>query len=327
MSDSDRDARHPPSPVELKAEPGGGQEGEATGKKEADENPPIALSNSIPAKHDRSGGSRERGGKDGGVGNKSNMDRDLVRWTKIVGVFTGLLFLAGIAQFSAAVLQWHAMREQLDEMRGDGGQTERIIALQSQLNAAAGFQGAVSDRQATDTKRLADITTTESQTAEQSLVASTRAWIAPVGAIMLTPPAVGAPINVAMAYRNTGHAPATDMSVAQEMEGVSPVPVGDTYDVSIPPNKMCAHVKPVRGGESVFPSEFVNQTSFPPDRRGVYGADLPNRAVIIVWQGCFAYKTLGQAHTSRFCEFLRPYSNVPFTKWAWTPCQTGNSAD
>jgi hypothetical protein len=49
----------------------------------------------------------------------NNFDRDLVRWTRFVGVFTGLLFIAAVLQFCAMRGQLTVMQGQLDAMDAD----------------------------------------------------------------------------------------------------------------------------------------------------------------------------------------------------------------
>jgi hypothetical protein len=77
-----------------------------------------------------------------------NLDTKLVKWTRVVAIFTGLLFVAAALQFGAAMFQWSAMQGQLAEMRGSSEQTERAIGETARLadNAAAANAAAVEAR-------------------------------------------------------------------------------------------------------------------------------------------------------------------------------------
>jgi hypothetical protein len=50
---------------------------------------------------------------------KDNLDRELVLWTRVLGVFTGLLFLASCFQFVVLHGQQTVMQGQLDEMKNE----------------------------------------------------------------------------------------------------------------------------------------------------------------------------------------------------------------
>jgi len=68
----------------------------------------------------------------------NKLDRDLVRWTRVVGVFTGLLFIAAILQFCAMRGQLIAMQRQLAEMTVQSSITEAQLRPRLSLSIHTG---------------------------------------------------------------------------------------------------------------------------------------------------------------------------------------------
>ena len=90
-----------------------------------------------------------------------------------IALFAFVTIGLGAAQFFVLRGQLRAMQGQLDEMKAGSSQTDRALEMQSQANATAGFQEAVTSRiannardQADYTKRLADISDKELKVAQ-----------------------------------------------------------------------------------------------------------------------------------------------------------------
>jgi hypothetical protein len=97
--------------------------------------PPIGPENEAP-----DGGNGGRDGSDEKAKADDKLDRDLVKWTKVVAVLTGCLVVAALLQFGAALLQWDAMRNQLTEMRNATPDTKKIVQANQDLAAGMKLQ-------------------------------------------------------------------------------------------------------------------------------------------------------------------------------------------
>lgn len=103
------------------------------------------------------------GGKGGGDGGAQPPEepaqpdhaKRVADWTRYLTIVTGVLVFVGVCQLVAGILQWSAIRQQIVDARSSGAdaarQTERIIDLQTDLNAAEGFQGAETAQLAANT--------------------------------------------------------------------------------------------------------------------------------------------------------------------------------
>jgi len=241
-------------------------------------------------------------------------------------VFAGLSALTGAV--TAAVAVWTAL-----QIRTTTEQTERAIGHIADLATSTQTEATALHQQLGPLVREATAAEHQAVSADQSLSISRRtfmlgerAWIAIAGITVQGTPAIGERIRVLMDYQNTGRSPAADLNIAQQMSYVDTHPVANTWGFSNPKVTLCDNIRPLRGGETVFPGR-VSQTFIPPELQTTYSERLLNHRAILVWQGCFAYTTLGQAHVTRFCYWLRPEEGAAPANWTWNPCYGENSAD
>lgn len=255
------------------------------------------------------------------------------RQLKTTDFFLAIFAFASAA--AAVVSAWIAAKT-LNEMKSGAAQTQQAINQIAALANSAQAQASALEAQVGPLGREAHAAEQQAASTEQSLGVSRqtftlgqRAWIATVG-IANGKGAPGNRVDAGMMYQNTGHSPATDLNVAQRFTFVPtvPLPGPDNFGFAAPPFDSCDQQRPVSGGDTVFPSASpTGATSIPMDRRPAYAPDLPEMKRILVWQGCFAYNTLGKAHHTRFCFWFRPIPGQPMSAWDWDPCSHGNSAD
>ncbi len=84
--------------------------------------PPVVVN----GKTQTTGTAEDRGDQNADP-SKNGSDQDLVRWTRIVGLFTGLLFVAAVLQFLAMRGRQGVMQGQFDEMRDEQRSWLRVV--------------------------------------------------------------------------------------------------------------------------------------------------------------------------------------------------------
>jgi hypothetical protein len=174
-------------------------------------------------------------------------------------------------------------------------------------------------------------------------LAANRAWIAPEQIILTSPVESGLPLKYQIRITNPGKEPA--------LEAISKVtPIGVPYihedgaedSVKFGPNSTCSGLEPKADhGVAVYPQEKTNywvpfnvpDTST--NRRLI--EDVLSKKESLVIDGCFAYRTGGQKHTSSFRFFLRDIPSSPsFTidkegnpiaAWSFNAALSGNEAN
>jgi hypothetical protein len=162
-------------------------------------------------------------------------------------------------------------------------------------------------------------------TSRESYISGRRAWISIVGPQQLSRPVEHQPIEARLNFQNTGGSPATEMAMAQIMHVVPKQ--GDGF--LIPPNPECDSLHaPKQGGRTVFPNtEQPHVTTIPEGNDFVYPPEVIDRSKLLVWHGCFVYRTFGAEHRTNFCFWLRADSDEPTAQWHWDPCLEGNEAN
>jgi hypothetical protein len=212
---------------------------------------------------------------------------------------------------------------QQDEVSGIANETQAIdneaSAAANQANSTAALVGPAG--------ATAAAATSQAKYAGESFRSESRAWIAPIG-VDAPQAAVGVKVIASMFYENTGKMPALDLQISQIMQYVPNTHVPpDWWFAPLEPIPICVSRQLARGGSTVYPTTKANyNTSIPPRDDFTYHQELVDKAKILVWEGCFRYRTLETVHISRFCEFLRP-RDTPIEQWMWEPCVTGNYAD
>lgn len=167
------------------------------------------------------------------------------------------------------------------------------------------------------------------QTLHDTLIASTRAWIAPETAILKIEANI--PPEITILYFNTGKSPAFGFNYDQT-GGDFPIAANfkDWKNIPIPKNRTCDGLLPLNGAQTVFPSSanLANDLAFDLDITPPEGVGEIMRGERILWlNGCFAYRTMGDAHQSGFCFFLLPEPLKPFAKWRMKKCPSGHTAN
>jgi hypothetical protein len=152
------------------------------------------------------------------------------RWGEIelkdrlmIEVTVGVLLVAGFTGW-IFVRQANLMQDQLDEMRGGGQQTERLLSLttgQLATSARLATQAAV---QAMATNSLAKQARREVSTAEKALVLARqslgleqRPWVVTANMQLSSEPDVGKKISIKVTLANTGRTPATSLVNQSQM--------------------------------------------------------------------------------------------------------------
>lgn len=213
-------------------------------------------------------------------------------------------FITAVATIAIAILtgyyvtyakrQWIAMHDQLEEMRSSSLQTDKMIAV-----AAA---------QAEASKISAEV-------AQQTLIASQRAWVGPVNAKVDGAVEADKPVNVVISVRNTGREPAKNFFWGTN--GMITTPDEDTSGalgekimiylqrcLATPSKERTQVIYPSTG----FGSGFDFTITFP---KQDIDADVTSGNKMLIVQGCLVYDTFGKTKHSAFCYFFKSGTTKP----------------
>ncbi len=162
--------------------------------------------------------------------------------------------------------------------------------------------------------------------------ASTRAWLVPTAARLVSNVEKGKPIDIGLQYRNVGKVPASDVNISYTLS-VFPNEAleNGTAMASLAGKDICRNVEPVTGSESVYPGPVgagLILAVTPADPKtgkpiALYETYTSGNHTIAV-QFCIAYRTLGVTHKSAFCYFHRPDTATGLNL---NQCSLGNRAN
>ena len=149
--------------------------------------------------------------------------------------------------------------------------------------------------------------------AKESSITNLRAWVGPTNASMNIKPSKSQPVEISIEYQNTGKEPAISFMHTVELSTVpsksffpqisddSNDDVGKGYGWVL----SCDHSKE-RAGPVVYPTSGTNSYKL----NATLDQELIDDSVIsgnkiILFQGCFAYKTTSKIHHSLFCYYYK----------------------
>jgi hypothetical protein len=159
-------------------------------------------------------------------------------------------------------------------------------------------------------------------TLKDTLVASNRAWLGPVDAVLDEQLQIGQPIKVSIIFENTGRAPALDV-LNSPGEGVAePIsPQEAAQQQKTGPYRGTA--KPVCGTpHSGYPAVFpAANRPFEVDAPQAFGADIVIKGAGTFYvYGCAAYRTMDEVHTSQYCFWLGQKIDQTTGRRKFQPC-------
>jgi hypothetical protein len=176
--------------------------------------------------------------------------------------------------------------------------------------------------------------------AKKSTISTNRAWIAPSRMVLNFPLETPGPIRAALYVENTGREPAIDVVYAFRSFLVPYLPEEPRNTIIERPNRTCEGLDPdAVGGLVIYPAktEVIILSNFQDsidNRASAIAAR--NRSQTLIVEGCIAYRTFKDAHTSKFRFFLRDvpgpscvtidvsHINCP---WQFHPIGIGNEAN
>jgi hypothetical protein len=179
-------------------------------------------------------------------------------------------------------------------------------------------------------KKAADAATSAANTARDTLVASSRAWIAPNTASFTSKIAEHVPMSWGVQYSNTGKSPALDVHPIWSLQQVPVSKFEDnTFNAFIEADKAsdaCTHLGTAPGADVVYPDQPNGyKLIFTNHQPEWVNSDVLSGNTAVVLQMCFAYKTMGEVHHTSFCYFYR--AGVSPTNNQMNICTAGNHAD
>jgi hypothetical protein len=150
-----------------------------------------------------------------------------------------------------------------------------------------------------------------SNIAHDALVASNRAWLGPIDAILNGPIQTGQQIKVLIVFENTGKEPALDVSniagggITMPFSAAEAAQQQRTGPFGGVPFNACAQVAPQDGYPAIFPTATRHMQA---DIQQTFIADeaILNGSRTFFVHGCAAYRTMGEIHTSEYCFWLGP---------------------
>ncbi|MDR3537202.1 MAG: hypothetical protein P4L71_11945 [Acetobacteraceae bacterium] len=177
--------------------------------------------------------------------------------------------------------------------------------------------------------------------ADDATVQANRAWLAP-GFLTLNEPVESGAIVVRLHVQDTGHQPAIGMRSRIKYYTADYIPEGlgglEAYNAIKDLNATCVGLDPDRDqGPVVYPGDtkvwIINEDN--DSEAKARAQDVAARRKTLVVEGCIAYLTFGQRHTSAFRFFLRdtPGPSCPTPPqqgqcyWMFNSTETGNQAN
>lgn len=169
--------------------------------------------------------------------------------------------------------------------------------------------------------------------AQQAFIASTRAWIVPLGVRFDGEPKAGLNVRLKIAYENIGKEPAINVIHIANWTGKTfPVTVDalgmpyiDTPNTHWPPHFSCESFSNAsKNTRAIYPG-----TKYEDIRYIFNGPPLPQTVVdgresFLVY-GCFVYSTFGKERSSPYCYYLQPKRGEPIVKWTFEACPGGTA--
>jgi hypothetical protein len=166
-------------------------------------------------------------------------------------------------------------------------------------------------------------------TLHDSLIASNRAWVAPVMTQRVEPIVAGKKLTIRVIYGNPGKEPALDTN--QQMVFRTGRTTLDTNSefvaMEIEPNLTCEGLTPRQGALAVYPTAFGSSYFWTATSPFDISQDVIDRKEAIYINACFAYRTFERGHQSGFCIFLLPKLGKPPDQWEFSFCPSGNFAN
>jgi hypothetical protein len=237
--------------------------------------------------------------------------RERREWWTVAGLFlTAVIALGGLA---ASIYQVHLTRTALDDARANftrqTSNTQESLALTKQAADAVTKQ--------------ADLLRESNDTAKETLLAGSRAWIGIQSASSAAPKA-GSDLDVDVAYNNPGRQPALNLSYHADAFIVAPQ---DTTKASARVDafiKTCSSMKQQNQGIA-YPTTGFNAYSLHLHiAKERITKEVIERGDLFSVAGCFSYQTFNATHHSSFCMFFFPKTSKPES---WNFCGNGNDAD
>jgi hypothetical protein len=174
----------------------------------------------------------------------------------------------------------------------------------------------------------------------KAAIATNRAWIAPNSINLFSSLESGTPLKFQIGALNLGREPALGVVYNIQSYGVPYIPE-DAVSINFGPNITCKGLEPTpRDGIVFYPiqAKMLVPQIIPDtlEKRQLIEAVM-NRKESLVIDGCFAYRTVGEVHTSMFRYFLRDRPGIssftpemprkPSTAWQFNVTLTGNEAN
>ena len=229
-----------------------------------------------------------------------NQELPIDRFTGWLVAWTALLFIATVINAVILGITDHTLKETLIE--------NRKVAVSTETAAKSAERSA--------------------KLAEDALIASNRAWLAPITALSMNKIAVGKPFNIAVTYRNIGKEPAIDVTYNFSAERVAADPKypGWGGDFGKKKNEMCVQESESDKGVA-YPGgadQYAVTYSIEPE---FVDAAIMRAQLTFYIQGCIRYLTFSQVHHAAYCFYLHNDTSIPSEKWGWRFCPYGNNSD
>jgi hypothetical protein len=168
------------------------------------------------------------------------------------------------------------------------------------------------------------------KTLQDTMIATSRAWIAPVEIVLTEPISFGKKISFKRLYRNTGHQPAEEVVSNFDQSDRRPAPI-ERWDLATDPKDWigqptCVGLKERQalhpGWPFVYPSD---QPIYSENFADVIPTqDIIDGKVVQLVKGCFLYSTMTlKLRHSAFCFYLKA-SEKSQVDWKFIRCAFGN---
>lgn len=142
---------------------------------------------------------------------------------------------------------------------------------------------------------------------------SERAWLNTAGVQLTRNPIAGEPLYYSINVANSGKEPALDIAIVRDFAQTQPPLSRDLTTIKVPENTTCDGIAPIRGSAVITPNGAMNNTNNTGTGAHQVRVDdaFLHGEVVIVIEGCVAYRTFNRVHHTAFCQAFFMASPLP----------------
>jgi hypothetical protein len=169
----------------------------------------------------------------------------------------------------------------------------------------AGEQWRQMIRAADATEESAGAAKSAADTARDTLIAGSRAWIAPVNASITSDISPNIPLEFSVSFKNSGRSPALDMHPIYVLDKIPSSKLTDnTINDFIEAKDVCKGIAVKPGAQVAYP-DLPDTFNFKVGLPGWVDNGVVSGDTTLMVRMCFVYRTMKEIHRTSFCYYYR----------------------